>query len=203
MKKKNCIKRIIIGILLAVFVGDSIYVYLNQYTNTRKTTVKYYDLGKRIEYGGMEYDFESHIYTVDELIDKFDLENHAKRLKQINDDISGAYIVTKVHVMKVENCVEADKFRNNCIVLNKYMDASGTYLDILDLIQKKEFVPLNELNVGQETEYYMLNILSKNDYCKSVWKHLNNAVFYMEFSDYETNEFITRVKIIDGRYGEF
>lgn len=203
MNKYKYGKRIVICIVLVVIVGTYMSAFVNKYNNTRKTEVKYFDLNEKVVYGGVEYSFDSDLYTMDRLIDTFGLQTKKEELKKINDEISGAYIVTKVHARRVNECKEAGKYTGNCVVLNKYMDASGTYYEILDLIQKENHVGINELKVGEETEYYMLNILSEKDYCESVWEHLSDAAFYIEFHDYETNEFLTRVEIIEGKYGKY
>lgn len=203
MKKRKYTKRIVAGAVLFLFVVCYVSVYMHAYNSTRKTEVKYYDMGEKVVYGGVEYEFEAEKYTADELIDKFSLDSEKKKIQKIDDDISGIYIVTTVHAKRIEECSAADKVRENMIVLNKYMDGSGRYEEILDMIQMKAYVHDNELKPGEETEYYMLNVISRNSYCDEVWSHVEEAAFYIEFPDYESREYITRIKVIDGKYGVF
>lgn len=201
MNNGKYIRWMVYGAALALCVICYIAAYIHAYDSEPETEVRYYKCGEKVVYGGVGYTFDSEKYTADELSDKFSLDSN--RVKKIDKDISGIYIVTKVHAVRIMECEEADKVRDNTVILNKYMDGSGRYDEILDMIQLKDYVHENELKQGEQTEYYMLNVISKNSYCEEVWKHMDDAAFYVEFPEYESREYITRVKIIDGNYGVF
>ena len=57
MKKRKYTKRIVAGAVLFLFVVCYVSVYMHAYNSTRKTEVKYYDMGEKVVYGGVEYEF--------------------------------------------------------------------------------------------------------------------------------------------------
>lgn len=193
-------------ISIFIFIGIAI-AYISAFVtarmNARATSVKYFDTGEEVVYGGVKYSFTSEIYDIEELIQSFRLEEHLTEIKNSVKDRPALYVVTKVTAKKIENMEIENQIQDSFIIVNRYTNGAGKDYELQDLIQKKTYKKVQELETGEETEYYILNIIAKSSYCDKVWKHMKESVFYLEMSDYESREYITRVKVIDGKYGDF
>ena len=171
-------------------------IYLNARKNAKKADVRYYEAGDKVLYGGVEYVVSAKLYTEEELLEEFGLEDVKYKMASVSDSMEFQYVVVEKNMKRVSALTGNEREEYLFTVAGKYW-SFGVDDDVQSLIQKEDYIPAAELEVGEETSGYQVYNIAKSNYCKSKWEELESATLYFEMLDYEGSEYLRRIRIIN------
>ena len=191
MNRKKIKSRVIVFLFLAIVIVY-IFTYYNDRSKFNRGKVVFYEMGDTVEYGGVEYKISGEFYTLDELAKEF-----GEEIKLCVDSISEQkYILLKKEYKRVSESNGKEKMWYHCNLNSAYWQA-GIQLSMQEYIQTKEYIPVEELKVGESSWCYELRGVSKVNCAKSVWENIENSKAYYEMPDYEGSEYLRKVEVIN------
>lgn len=185
-------------IITMVLLLSVLYViaFIYQYNTVPKPVVQYFKAGDKVEYCGFEYTFsEASVYTEKELIEKFHLDEDSFMTFAMSKryGYEYRYLVTQVAVKRIDKETAAPSYLS---LVNRYMQ-TGYADDIVGAIQPADYIPPQQLKVGEESRRYEVMYVPKMHVDKSIWNQFEKQKFYVEFKDCEGHEFLSWIKILN------
>lgn len=194
MKKIFCLKNIKWFVLLFLATAYTV-AFGYRYHHEVKPDIRYYDMGTKQENKGMEYRLSAKIYDSDAFMDEFHLEPY--EVPNIHFGYDVTMIVVEEDITRVNQDYEVEKEDDLRLrIYNKYW-ISSLDVDLTDLIQKPEAVPLEELKVGESTSRYQVFTIASVNHCKRIWESVREAEVWFEFEDSDQYPYVRRVKILN------
>lgn len=186
-------KRIVICILLIFTV---VYVCAFSYARkyAKKPVIKYYDAGETVLYDGIEYKLSAEIMTEDELVKRYNIEEEqlASYVYCLPDE-KYEYMIVKREKKRVGESVIRYSAES---LISKYIIA-GEWTDVEEVLNGEDYIPSEELELGEEAVDYRVYITPIGRYCKKIRRSVDKQTFYYEFQDYEGHEYLTRVRVLN------
>lgn len=181
-------------LLVLCLAYTGIYFYARK--NAKKADVRYYEAGDKVLYGGVEYVVSAKLYTEEELLEEFGLEDEKWKIDSVNNSVEFQYIVVEKDMKRVEEPTGREREEVLFTPVSKYW-CVGVEDDVQYLIQKEGYIPAAELQLGEETSGYQVYNIARTNHCKSVWENTKNATVYFEMLDYEGSEYLRRIRVIN------
>ena len=189
--KRNIIKYIIVAGLVLLYV--TAYVY--QYSKAIKPDIRYYEEGTVIDNFGLSYKLSGEIYSKDEFIEEFGVEEY--RLGGDSVEYEKKYIVVKAEITKTSDEIEEEPNDiRKMIIYSKYWQV-GVEPDLTDILQKKAGVSIDNLKVGESAIGYNVFSIASCNLSKRLWENANKTTVWFEFTDTRTCPYVRRVRILN------
>ncbi|MBQ3061353.1 MAG: hypothetical protein IJD02_02820 [Lachnospiraceae bacterium] len=194
IRKKRRIKKIIILVCIIAIIIAYIVAYMYLRSKAVKPDIRYYDKGTAIECGGYEFTVSAKMYTKEELMSEFDIEEYEM---PGNDEYEYRYIVVDKNIKRISKEVsEKIDYDYKLTLYSRYWHI-GHEITIEEDIQKDEYVYISNLEFGESTSMYNVYSISNCLLNEKLWDKVEETKVYYEFPGDKNNQYVSRVEVLN------